>query len=149
MSIWPHIQAFWADATAKYDAGKFEHELLALARNTVKLGFFAEIYHPESGEMFGGWQEWDKGDHEIVLWKSEIRQMWSATGYIRMIMFDLLGMRFEEDGIYIKPNKIDSVEKISFKGLKYRNAEINIKVENFDKEAFVPADAAGKIEILL
>ena len=99
--VWPHVQAFWADACAKYAPKKFFHELEALSQNAVRDGYFSEIYHPYTGERYSGVQEWQGSI--VDTWKSEKRQMWCATGYIRMILFDLLGMRFAENGITVFP----------------------------------------------
>ncbi len=147
-TVWPQIQAFWADAVAKYDVTKFEHEVIALMKNVLRDGYFSEIYHPETGERCGGFQEWDGN---IVEWKSEMRQAWAATGFMRMIFWDILGLRFTEEGMYIKPLKTSLVKKISLHGLHYRGAVVNIDImgENYGKEAFVPATAEGKVVITL
>ncbi len=147
-TVWPQIQAFWADAVAKYAPEKFAHEFLALARNAVRDGFFSEVYHPQTGERFGGWQEWR---NQTVEWKSEIRQMWCATGFFRMTLFDLAGMRFEEDGIHIAPTKIGCVNSLCLRSLKYRQAEVSIMItpDGWNKQAFIPASATGNIEIRL
>ncbi len=143
--VWPQIQAFWADAVAKDDVQKFEHEFMTLTNNVKRDGYFSEVYHPETGNRYGGIQEWQG---EMVTWKSEIRQTWAATGYIRMVLFDLFGMRFKKEGLYIKPLKTSIAKTMQLKGLQYRNATVDIYVtgDNYDKEVFVPANYQGKIE---
>lgn len=149
-TVWPHVQVFWADAVSKFDADKFEHELMALTHNVLRDGYFSEIYHPETGERYGGVQEW-RGNYTDT-WKSEKRQMWCATGYIRMILFDLIGIRFEEDGIHICPNATKCVNKISLYGLKYRNMIIDIVIGDKvgrNKEIVIPSSQSGHIKVSL
>ena len=147
-TVWPQIQAFWADAVAKHDIKKFEFEFNALTKNVKRCGYFAEVYHPDTGDPYGGIQEWQG---KFVQWPSEIRQTWAATGYLRMILFDLFGMRFEREGIYIKPLKTDVAENLKLRDLRYRNIVLDIFVsgKNYGKEVFVSAGENGKIEINL
>ena len=71
-TVWPQIQGFWAHAAASYGrADLFEFELKRLARHACRDLQFAEIYHPISGEIYGGMQESDQGIRE---WKSCSRQ---------------------------------------------------------------------------
>ena len=82
-TVWPQIQGFWAEAAAR--AGKteiFGHELFNLAAHAVRDRQFAEIYHPLTGEIYGGLQE---NGGRIVLWNATSRQTWAATAYIRMV----------------------------------------------------------------
>ncbi|MCD6331750.1 MAG: hypothetical protein J7L89_00600 [Bacteroidales bacterium] len=58
------------------------HELSNLADHAVRDMQFAEIYHPYTGEKYGGIQE---SNGELVQWSAANRQTWSATGYIRML----------------------------------------------------------------
>ncbi len=147
-TVWPHIQSFWADAVCKLNIEKFEHELITLTDNANRDGYFSEIYHPETGERYGGIQEFQ--GEMFDEWKSEKRQMWCATGYVHMVLCNLLGMRFEEDGIYIKPLKTDLVKKMDLYGLKYRNMELDIHISGTDfGEKFIPCDSEGKVEISL
>ncbi|MCD6346743.1 MAG: hypothetical protein J7L96_04910, partial [Bacteroidales bacterium] len=83
--VWPQIQAFWAEATAQFNKPEmFYHELANLAKHAVRDMQFAEIYHPYSGEIYGGIQE---SNGKLALWGAANRQTWSATGYIRMILY--------------------------------------------------------------
>ncbi|MBQ1265134.1 MAG: hypothetical protein IIY04_06890 [Oscillospiraceae bacterium] len=55
--VWPFINGFFTTACAKHGrcdlAGE---ELRCMARLAVTSGEFYEIYHPETGEPYGGWQ---------------------------------------------------------------------------------------------
>ena len=140
--VWPHVQTFWADACAKYAPEKFCHELETLSQNAVRDGFFSEIYHPYTGERYGGVQEWQGSI--VDTWKSEKRQMWCATGYIRMILFDLLGMRFAENGITVSPMQTDMIHELHLYDLPYQHAVLNLHVD-FSKHgsAFISTDLKG------
>ena len=84
-TVWPHIQGFWALAALKMGRKDlFEKELFALARNAVRDGQFAEIYHPEDGRVYGGIQ--DAGEDGYIEWHSCVWQTWSATAYIAMVI---------------------------------------------------------------
>lgn len=126
--IWPHVEAFWADAASKggrYDL--LEKEFDCMTKRAVRDGHFAEIYHPCTGEIYGGVQErWGKG---ITSWTSELKQTWSATGYIRMILFDILGIDTGSECLSAKPNLISGIESIELKNVIFRNKLYNIKAD--------------------
>lgn len=68
-TVWPHIQSFWADAAAqngRYDL--FCKEFNILTECSVRNVFFAEIYHPDAGEVYGDRQEFEKKG--IIEWDS-------------------------------------------------------------------------------
>lgn len=159
-TVWPHIQGFWGHAAAIH--GKidiFAHEFFKLTEFANRDSQFAEIYHPRNGEIYGGLQESPQG---IVLYKSCRRQTWSATAYLRLVFFGLLGMRFEEDGIRFSPcvpNEIDSVELNNF---KYRDKNLTIRLRRRDKknqkcyingkqqqQAFIVTDDFSECEITI
>lgn len=126
-TVWPHIQAFWADAAAiggRYDL--FDKEFNMLTDCSVRDGYFSEIYHPDTGERYGGLQEFKKQGN--IMWESEKKQTWSATGYLHMMFSDIIGMKFENGGIrfcpYI-PNGLDSIES---GGLSVMGCNISIKI---------------------
>ena len=136
-TVWPHVQAFWATAAKE----NLEYDLSALTENAVRDAHFSELYDPESGKRYGGVQEW-MGN--IIEWKSEKRQMWSATGYLRMILFGILGMELTEEGLYIKPYKIKTVNKLTLNNIIYRDMLLDINVSDWN-EAFIAKDRTGHI----
>lgn len=167
-TIWPHIQGFWNSAAAKCDkADIFDTEFSLQTKNALRYMQFAEIYHPETGEIYGGVQEYGGANPEsqkgITLWQSEQYQTWSATAYLRNIFMDLIGMKFCENGIYISPVGSTLVNEISLSNIKYRDAILNIsisgngqaissfKLNEIDSDNFIPADIKGfnKIKITL
>ncbi len=126
--VWPQIQAFWAEAAAKFNRpDMLFHELSNLAKHANRDMQFAEIYHPYTGEIYGGIQE--KGRYGVVgLWKATNRQTWSATGYIRMVLNGLLGINVDEQGVEIEPRIPEEFEEIELTNLKYRDTLLSIKI---------------------
>jgi len=56
-TVWPQIQGFWALAAAsKRKVQIMDKELRALTKCALKSGDFREIYHPFTGEPYGGIQ---------------------------------------------------------------------------------------------
>ena len=126
-TVWPHIQAFWADAAVKcgrYDL--FDKEFNMLTDSSVRDGYFSEIYHPDTGERYGGLQEDKK--QGIRLWESEKKQTWSATGYLHMLFCDIVGMKFEKDGINFAPYMPDGIKSLEVGNLRINGHKIDISV---------------------
>ncbi len=125
-TVWPHIQAFWASAAAMHNKIElFEFELRKLAEHAVRDGYFAEVYHPISGEVYGGIQEPELEN----AWISGQRQTWSATGFIRMILMGLFGMSFLENGIKFNPTLPKDINRAVIRSLPYRNMMLEIQIE--------------------
>ena len=152
-TVWPHVQGFWADAVASYGkTNMLSHELFNLTDKAVRDNQFAEIYHPETGEIYGGLQE---SGGPITLWNSTNRQTWSATAYLRMILNGLIGLRFDVDGLSFKPSVPNSLTDISIKNIRYRNMLLNIEIHGngtslnkFEingktSKPFIPSDLNG------
>lgn len=146
-TVWPHAQAFWADAVARRRPEAFEFELLALTKNALREGYFSEIYHPETGLPYGGIQE--SGGRPHGDWVSQPRQTWSATGYLRMVLADLAGLSFEEDGIRIRPLRTRSVHRLELGDMRWRGMTVDIEIgeEGFDREAFVPWESGAHVRV--
>ncbi len=151
-TIWPPIQAFWAEAVAR--AGRldrFAHEFERLTRHIVRDAQCAEIYHPLTGEIYGGVQEGGTGA-DGMQWASCRRQTWSATAYLRMIWLGLTGMRVSPEGAAFQPFLPPGLEDVFIQGLPYRGGRLDIhlrgqgnRLEDFKRNgvsgrAFVPAD---------
>lgn len=152
--VWPPLQAFWAEAAARHGrADLLGHELFALARHACRDGHFSEIYHPLTGGEYGGLQEHPTGGG-LRRWASCARQTWSATAFLRMVLYGLCGARFAEDGIRFAPVLPTGVTRARLGGLRYRAAELEINLSDDDsadanagEPVFVPANATGKITV--
>ena len=148
-TVWPFAQAFFADAAARIRPDKAAFELKTLTKNALATDQFYEIYHPETGEPYGGVQETDGPMSDK--WKSIDHQTWSATGYLRMLLLDLAGLNYTEEGLSIRPVRIADVKTLTIEGLKYRNAVLNITIgeDGWEKGAWVPANAEGTYNVKL
>jgi glycogen debranching enzyme len=158
-TVWPHVQGFWAEAAARAGAlDAFGKELFSLAGNAARDGMFAEIYHPLTGEVYGGLQEGAPGWQ----WRSCLRQTWSATAFLRMALMGLLGMDFSPLGIAFNPTLPPGVSRLALRGLAYRAATLNVtvagagnRVKSFaingqrQERAFLPAVETGEMEIVI
>ena len=124
--IWPHVNAFFAQASiAVNDTTAFLRELngitkLALDKDKGNYDF-CEVYNPYSGVPDGGWQN---GGH----WPKVTRQTWCATGYMNMVYYGLLGMRFDKEGIAFSPFLPSTVNSLELKDLPYRQSVLDIIV---------------------
>lgn len=156
-TVWPFIQGFWADAVATVGrVDLFDEEFLKETENAVKNCQFYELYHPVTGEPYGGLQE-DKG--HIREWKSLKFQTWSATGYLRNVFKDIFGMRFSEYGITFAPCGSATVGAAKLGGVKYRGCKLDItlsgkgkdikefKINGVPSQPFVSADAVGDLSV--
>ena len=128
--VWPFVSAFFGSA-ANY-AGvrdRFSYEINSLSTlcqgsNSKYNGqqTFFEIYNEITGVPDGGWQ---CGSH----WGTSVHdQTWSCTGFIRLILTEMLGMRFNGEGLTFEPN-IDIINEYGFQEIKkvtYRGGTLNI-----------------------
>lgn len=156
-TVWPFIQGFWADAAARN--GKislFDDEFMKQTVNAITSEQFLEIYHPLTGEPYGGLQE---GKGKISELKSQPFQTWSATAYLRNIIMDLFGMRFNVDGIRFMPCGSSIVKNAKLRNISYRNCNITIeisgngntvkefKINGKNSKPFLSAESSGDIYI--
>lgn len=65
----------------------------------------------------------------IVEWKSCIRQTWSATAFMRMVLMGLIGMDFNPKGIKYRPLIPEGYNKLKLTGLLYRDMILNVYIE--------------------
>lgn len=110
--IWPFVEGYWARAAAQCgDLSTFGGEFEKLVKLSQKTDTFQEFYHPEDGHPDGSAQ-----------------QLWSASGYLGMVLHGLLGMNFEEKGIRFAPVVPRQFSVVTMKQVKYRQSILNIKV---------------------
>lgn len=125
-TVWPHAQGFWADAAKKAgDYPAFWKEFSALTEHAIRDQQFGEIYHPLTGQLYGGRQELHG---TITEWHSCNRQTWSATAYLRMVLEDLAGLEFSPEGIHFAPMLGEGLTSLTLTGLSYRKARITLSV---------------------
>ncbi|HEY3444534.1 MAG TPA: amylo-alpha-1,6-glucosidase [Paludibaculum sp.] len=150
-AVWPQIQGMWASAGAAYgNSSILGHELFQLAAHAVRDKQFAELYHPLSGEIYGGMQE--RPGKGIVLWDSLPRQTWAATAFIRMMIFNVAGLTPGPDGLRFRPCLPAGLTKVELRDLEYRGMTLNITVEGAGCKArpantFLPYSTTGRQDV--
>jgi hypothetical protein len=143
--IWPQVNAAWVEAMSKVDKIDIvQTEIINLASKAVRDCQFYEIYHPETGEPYGGMQELDG---EMVEWESCQRQTWCATGFINMFYKGLLGMEFTPEGLSTSPNLLPGMKTLELNNFIYRDAILNIKVTGSGEKVFVESSSTGTIDL--
>jgi glycogen debranching enzyme len=128
-TIWPQVNAFWCEALAK--SGRHDKawdEILSLSGKVWRDSHFAEIYHPETGAIYGGLQEAPEAKG-LRLWRSLPRQTWCATGYMRMWLRTVFGMEFRNNGVAFCPRLPDELSQVELSGLPYRKATLTVRLE--------------------
>ena len=127
-TVWPHAQGFWALAAYRCgDRKAFEKELFLLAEKAVRDGQFYEIYHPVTGAVYGGLQGYG-GKNDIREWRSCAHQTWSATAYLSLIYFVLLGAQIDEGKVTFKPYLPAGVDEAKITGMKIGKTTFNVKI---------------------
>ena len=150
-TIWPHAQGFWARAAFEngYIQG-YEFELYSLAEKAVREGQFYEIYHPDTGAVYGGLQGF--GHNDISQWGSCAHQTWSATAYLSCIYYHLLGAKIDSGKVTFTPYLPTGVNEAAFAGLKIGNTTYDIViVRNGDYHNTMTYDttAGGTVRVFL
>jgi glycogen debranching enzyme len=161
-TVWPPIQGFWAEAAARYGRGDImAQELRTLAERAIRDQQFFELYHPDRGTPYGGLQEWE-GRGIVDDWPSYPHQTWSATGFLRIVLFGLAGMELQPGGVRFAPMLPEDMSGFELTGLPYRDALINLIVEGHGRgsrvretrvngkvtsDAALSADAMGSVTV--
>lgn len=135
-TVWPHAEGFWALANlrAGCPAG-FEKELWNMSYRAIRDMQFAEIYHPATGEIYGGMQE--NESHGISVWKSCEKQTWSATAFWSLLLYGLCGLEITADKICIRPYLPTGVDHMELKNLHLDNAVLHLII---DRNAELPCE---------
>jgi hypothetical protein len=116
--IWPFVQGYWARAAIDLgDLKKFDEELARLLKLSQKTDTFKEFYFPEDGRPDGSSD-----------------QLWSASGYLGMVLHGLFGIQFKENGIHFAPLVPEQFSSISLKGINYRHCILSIKIDGHGKK---------------
>ncbi len=126
-TIWPHVQSFFAQAAyLGGDMEKLWNEFRLMGEKAVKNGQFHEIYHPETGEVYGGLQEFD--NTRIGEWGSCQHQTWCATGYISLVLNCIFGLNTAYGFATFDATLPPDVNNISLTGLEVGGLTLDITV---------------------
>jgi glycogen debranching enzyme len=128
-TVWPFISGFWGEAALKHGrADLFEHEFFTLTAHINHDAQCAEIYHPETGEIYGGLQEAGSGPGGMQ-WTSCACQSWTASAYLRILLTGLFGLRFSAKGITFQPHLPPPSGRAQIGALHYRTCKLTVTVE--------------------
>jgi glycogen debranching enzyme len=131
-TVWPPIQALWAEGALLRDRGDlFDAEFENLTKAILRDGQCAEVYHPVTGEEYGGLQEDPSG--KIDEYYPCHRQTWSATAYIRMVLFGLAGLRLEPGRLSLPPRLPENCDDLELKGLSWQGGALDISISRGEK----------------
>lgn len=160
-TVWPFISGFWGEAALRHDRPDlFDREFVTLTENINRDAQCAEIYHPQTGEIYGGLQEGGRGP-EGMQWLSCARQSWTGSAYLRMLLKGLFGLQLSPDGITFMPHLPANTRHLRIAGLQYWACTLDITVEGaggdavecyrngIQTEPFLPADLHGEQRIQL
>ncbi len=154
-TVWPFISALWGEVALGYGRPDiFNRQLETFITLINRHAQCAEIYHPMTGEIYGGLQEAGRGENGME-WVSCARQSWTASALLRMVLFGILGMRISETGIAFRPHLPPDVDFLEVEGIPYRAAQLTVSVRRggaaarhvhtngAPAEVFLPAGASG------
>ena len=150
-TVWPFIQGMWGRALLKsgfYE--KFDNNIITMAEKAVRDGQFYEIYHSITGEIYGGLQE--RVEKGIVSWKSMRRQSWSASAYLSLIYYGILGLEYSDKGLKIKPYLPSFCNEITVRDIPYKSERLTITVkkdEKYPREIILTDEKPENREIVL
>ena len=120
-TIWPFIHGFWGLALRKYGYTElFDQTLYALAHKACRDGQFAELYHGDTGEIYGGLQE-DAPNGVIRMWRAGIRQSWSASAFVALIVYGLFGCQWNKGRMKYHPQASGICQSAKLYGLQNEN----------------------------
>lgn len=126
-TVWSHIQGMWPEVLLKYyQDSLYLRELSKLTSQVFRDKEFREIWHPTTTLPYGGLQENNQGT--LDGWISTHRQVWGATGFLRTVLYGMVGLDFQEDGLHFSPRLLKPYENFRLLNLPYREAILNISI---------------------
>jgi len=140
-SVWPFVESFWSLANARrHDPGRLMKGIAVLTQMAALELTFKELTRLDDGDGIGS-----------------DNQLWSAAGYLGLVLHGLFGLEADSAGLVISPTVPEAFAGgISLVGLRWRDAVLDIEVTGsgttvseftLDGERqvnFVPADIRGR-----
>lgn len=128
-TIWPHVQCFFANEALRQGYQEmFDFEFMKLTEFSNRDNQFYEIFHPVTGEPYGGLQEHWTTD-TLRAFKVCEHQTWSATGYLSLLLYGFAGMTINEEHVCFKPYMNKTIGFIEITDLQINEMVINIRIE--------------------
>lgn len=121
VACWPVITGLVAQAGAMSgNAALFASDLQSFAKLIMgSQNEFFEVYHPVTARPDGGWQAERS-------WRSEPDQTWSATAFLGTLLYGLLGLRPQWDGLRFDPLVPPGFDQVEVSALPWRGARLTV-----------------------
>lgn len=124
--IWPVVNGFFSQALSKIGChtlfDREFHGLIHLALDEDKGNYdFYEIYNPSDGKTFGGWQV----GH---VWDSCLHQSWSATSFLSMVYYGIMGLDISSDRLSLHPYLPDGIHHVKLENIMIDNQHVSIEL---------------------
>lgn len=122
--IWPVVNGFFVTAAAGCGCADIVgDEIRNLALLVQEDGeSYSEIYSPETGKAFGGWQ----CGH---VWDSVRDQTWSATAMIRSLVFGVFGLEPGEKALRFHPCLPADFGQAALKGIRFGKVKLDLTLQ--------------------
>ncbi len=142
-SVWYCWQAGIARAAARVGDAGLVHRLIAQqVRTVVRNKTFYEVTDASTG---GSWR-----------WPG---QLWHAAGFVSLVLFGLLGIRYDVDGMTFTAAVSPELDGTRVDGLRYRQAQLDVEIRGHGRGCTVtldgrpveriPPDVSGRHSVVL
>ena len=143
------------EALRGVDFDLFEREFMTLTAQINRDAQCAEIYHPETGAIYGGLEEAGRGPNGMD-WTSCARQSWTASAYLRMLLTGIFGLRLSPERVTFQPYLPAGIPYAHLQGVFYRGCTLDLTMEGpggrlaefqhhgMTTEPFLPAGLQGE-----
>lgn len=123
-SVWYVWQAGIARAAARVGDAELIRQLIAQqVRTAIRNKTFYEVTDARSGES---WR-----------WPG---QLWHAAGFASLVLFGLLGIRYDLDGMTLNPAVPPEFDGLRLDGLRYRHARLDLEVRGHGRRSSITID---------
>lgn len=110
-SVWGVWQAGFADAAAACgDTALLEQLIFGQVRCALLNKTFYEVIDAQSG----------------LAWRWP-GQLWHAAGFLSLLYYGVLGMRYDEEGLYFASAIPATLKNLRLEGLRYRSARLDVQ----------------------
>ncbi len=128
-AVWPLMMGIHGEmALREGRADLFERELHLMAEIFCRAVQSPEIVHPDCGAPGGALVEAGGTRETIDRTASCYRQTWSATSYLRMVLFGLLGIECSPSGLAFRPHLPKGMDHLVLWGMPWRDASLDIEI---------------------
>lgn len=124
--IWPVVNGFFSQSLSKiacyplFDKELFGLMHLALDEDKGNCDFY-EIFNPSHGKPFGGWQS----GH---VWDSCLHQTWSATAFLSMIYYSIIGLDISSNKLFLHPYLPNGIHHVKLENILIDKQHVSLEL---------------------